>query len=115
MHELGIVFHAIDLVEDVARENGLSCVTRVTLDLGEVSGVIPSYLEDCWKWAVERTELMRGCELRIETIDAVTVCNSCGKSYPTVEHGRICPFCESPDTVLLRGNEIEIRSIETPE
>ena len=40
MHEMGVVFHVMDMVEDVAEENELSKVTSVTLQLGEVSGVI---------------------------------------------------------------------------
>ena len=51
----------------------------------------------------------------METIPAVTVCNHCGRTYPTLEHGKICPFCESPDTVLLQGNEMELDSIVVPE
>ena len=31
------------------------------------------------------------------TVPAVTVCNTCGKTYGTVEHGRICPYCHSED------------------
>ena len=112
MHELGIVFHLIDMVEDLGRENELTSVSRVVLDLGEVSGVLPDYLEDCWNWAVNRSDLLRGAKLQVEQVDAVTVCNSCGRTYGTVEHGRICPYCESPDTVLLQGNEIELREIE---
>ena len=112
MHELGIVFHLIDMIEDLGRENELTSVSRVVLDLGEVSGVLPDYLEDCWNWAVKRTELLKDAKLQVEQVDAVTVCNSCGRTYGTVEHGRICPYCESPDTVLLQGNEIELREIE---
>ena len=112
MHELGIVFHLIDMVEELGRETELTHVSRVALDLGEVSGVLPDYLVDCWNWAVARTELLKGAELEVTQIDAVTVCNSCGRTYGTVEHGRICPYCESPDTVLLQGNEIELREIE---
>ena len=40
MHELGIVFHIIRSVEDVARENNLRRVSSVTLELGEVSGCL---------------------------------------------------------------------------
>ena len=39
MHELGIVFHIIRTVEDVARQNDVTRIRRVTLQLGEVSGV----------------------------------------------------------------------------
>lgn len=48
MHELGIVFHIIRTVEDVARQNDVTRIRRVTLQLGEVSGVVESYLQDCW-------------------------------------------------------------------
>ena len=112
MHELGIVFHMIDTLEEVGREHGLTSVARVTLDLGEVSGVLPDYLLDCWRWAADRSEVLKGAELEVAQIDAVTVCNSCGRTYGTVAHGKICPHCGSPDTVLLRGNEAEIDTIE---
>ena len=51
MHELGIVFHVIDMVEKAAAENQAAAVASVTLELGEVSGVVPDYLTDCWRWA----------------------------------------------------------------
>lgn len=111
MHELGIVFHMIDLLEEVGRENGLTSITRVTLLLGEVTGVIPSYLDDCWRWAADRTELLSGAELEVVPVEAVTVCNACGRTYPTLEHGRICPYCHSPETELLHGLEIEVDTI----
>lgn len=49
MHELGIVFHIIKTVEAAGRENGVKRVKAVTLELGEVSGVVGDYLQDCWK------------------------------------------------------------------
>ena len=60
MHELGIVFHVIRAVEDIGRQQQLTDVASVTLELGQVSGVVPHELESCWKWAVARTELMPG-------------------------------------------------------
>ena len=79
MHELGIVFHIIRTVEDVAKENHVARIQRVTLQLGEVSGVVESYLQDCWKWAAAKTDLLPGAELTVETIPAVTVCEDCGQ------------------------------------
>lgn len=112
MHELGIVFHLVDLLERVGRENSLSRIRRVALDLGEVSGVMEDQLLDCWKWASPRNPLLECAELAINRIAATTVCNACGRTYATVEHGRICPHCASPDTVLLRGNEMEVVEVE---
>ena len=58
MHELGVVFHVIKSVNRIAEENGVSRVSAVTIELGEVSSVIPDYLLDCWKWAVSKETVM---------------------------------------------------------
>ena len=50
MHELGIVFHIVKSVEEIAAENQASKVNKVVLQIGEVSTVIPYYLKDCWEW-----------------------------------------------------------------
>lgn len=115
MHELGIVFKIIEDVEEVAAENNLRRVSSVTLQVGEVSGIVPEYLADCWRWACDKRDLMRGCELVIDTVPALTHCEACGTDYPTVEHGRICPQCGSERTYLLQGNETIITEIATPD
>ena len=115
MHELGIVFHIIKSVEEIAAEARIGRVSAVTLELGEVSGIIPSYLEDCWRWACDKHEVMRGCELVIEEIPAVTRCEACGGTYATVAHGRVCPACGSDRTYLVQGNEAIIKEIATPD
>ena len=112
MHELGIVFHMADLLEEVGQEQGLTSIGKVVVELGEVSGVVTEFFDDAWQWVSNKHDLLRGAELVIDRIEAVTVCNSCGKTYGTVKHGRICPYCESPDTELLRGNELNIKEIE---
>jgi hydrogenase nickel incorporation protein HypA/HybF len=113
MHELGIVFHIIKQVDEVAQENKVQEVTKVTLEIGEVSGVIPHYLEDCWKWAVSnKSQYMKNCELNIVTLKATTYCEDCQKMYDTVSHGKTCPYCGSEHTYLVTGNEVSIRDIE---
>ena len=114
MHELGIVFYIIRDVKKAAQENGVERVSSVVMNIGEVSTIVPAYLTDCWRWAADREEMLRGCELQINTIQAVTHCDGCGKDYPTVAHGKICPHCGSPDTWLLHGNEVEIKEIVVP-
>ena len=114
MHELGVVFHVIDSLKKVAAENSVEQISRVTLQLGEVSSVIPHYLTDCWKWAAAREPLVAGAELLIEPIKAVSWCEDCQKQYGTIEHGRACPYCGGGNTYLLQGNEFMIKEIEVP-
>lgn len=112
MHELGIVFHIIKTVEEVSSENDVEGINSVVLEVGEVSGIVNSYLTDCWKWAVKKKDLLEEAELVIETIPAVTYCETCEKQYETVKYGKICPHCNSERTYLLRGNEVNIKEIE---
>ncbi len=111
MHELGVVFHVIDNIKEVAEENNLTKVESVTLRLGTVSAVVPALLKDCWKWAVDREELMKGCELVIEPIEALTFCEDCKQTYDTIKYAKVCPHCGSENTYLLQGNEFLIKEI----
>lgn len=112
MHELGIVFYIIRDVKKVAEENKVEHVSAVVMNIGEVSTIIPDYLTDCWRWAADKEDLLRGCELKVNTVPAVTYCEDCGKEFATVQHGKICPHCGSEHTYLVSGNEVEIKEIQ---
>ncbi|MBQ9369719.1 MAG: hydrogenase maturation nickel metallochaperone HypA [Clostridia bacterium] len=112
MHELGIVKHVIKTLHDVALENNVRRIGSVTLEVGEVSGVVLDQLVDCWNYFREKDELVKGAPLFVERVPAVTFCTTCEKEYPTVAHGKTCPHCGSTETYLLRGNEFSIKQIE---
>lgn len=112
MHELGVTFHIMDSLENVAKENDVEKITKVVIELGEVSTVIESYLANCWQWASKKRPLFEESELIVEKLPAITFCESCKQTYETVEYGKICPHCQSPDTYLLQGNEFNIKEIE---
>ena len=112
MHELGIVFYIIRDVKKAAQEHGVEKVSTVVMNIGEVSTIVPEYLMDCWRWAADKEDLLRGAELRFHILPAVTYCEDCQKEFGTVAHGKICPHCGSEHTYLLRGNEVEIKEIE---
>ena len=111
MHELGIVFYIIRDVKKAALENAVEHVSAVVMNIGEVSTVVPEYLTDCWRWAADKEELLRGCELRVNPIPAVSYCDDCQQEYETVRYGRTCPRCGGGHTWLLRGNEVEFKEI----
>lgn len=112
MHELGIVTHVAKTLEDYAEENHIEKIGSVTLQVGEVSGIMTDYFEDCWNYFKGRHPLLKEAVLKIEVMPAVTLCEDCGKTYKTVQYGRICPFCGSEHTVLTTGNQCMIKEIE---
>ena len=111
MHELGVVFTVADTVRETATACGAVHVDSVTLQVGEVTGIVPDYLVDCWNWAAGREELLKGAELVIEPIEAVSHCEDCGAFYKTVQYGRTCPECGSGHTFLDHGKEFIIKDI----
>ena len=112
MHELSTVVYVIDTVEKICREQDLHEVAPVTLEVGEVSAIIPEYLTDFWEWSKKKSEFLKEAELKIETIKAVTYCQDCRKTYDTMQYKKICPYCGSGNTFLITGNEYNIKEIE---
>ena len=112
MHEMGIIINLANTLDDTAREEGLVNIGKVVLQIGEVSGIMTDYFEDCWNYFKKKHEVLKDSELVIETIPAVTYCSSCKKHYETVKYGRTCPYCGSGETWLVQGNECVIKEIE---
>ena len=111
MHEMGIVTHLAKTLDETARENGIRRIGSVTLQVGEVSGIMTDYFGECWDYFKVRSQFLEDSELILEIIPAVTFCDCCKKTYPTVRYGRECPYCHSGETWLLRGNECMIKEI----
>ncbi|MBO4412204.1 MAG: hydrogenase maturation nickel metallochaperone HypA [Lachnospiraceae bacterium] len=112
MHEMGIILHLAKTMEDIAAEEGLTKIGSVTLEVGEVSGIMTDLFTDCWNYFAAKKDLLRGSELKLVTLPAVTFCENCKEEYETVKYGKICPFCGSKETYLVRGNECIIKEIE---
>ena len=85
MHELGLVNYVVKQVTKIAEENHVEKLHSVTLEFGEVSGIVPSYLYSYWDWYTKKFPLFNGTKLLCETIPAVTWCDDCRKTYPTVQ------------------------------
>ena len=114
MHELSIVFYIRDQVKDIAKENNVKRVNSITLEIGEVSMVIPEQLEDCWKWICTKEEVLTDCKLKYDIIKAISYCKDCDKQFPTVENGKTCPYCGGTHTYLLANEykDVKIKEIE---
>ncbi|MBQ1478314.1 MAG: hydrogenase maturation nickel metallochaperone HypA [Erysipelotrichaceae bacterium] len=115
MHELGIVTHVAKTLDELSRENHLKRIGSVTLQVGEVSGIITDYFVDCWNYFKVRYPVLKDAEMKLETTKAVTFCEDCKQEYETVKYGRTCPYCQSEHTYLVTGNECVIKEIEAEE
>ena len=111
MHELGIVMNVLEQVDAVAAENKAEKVLRVTMEVGEVSTVVPELFIDAFNWAKKKTSFLQEAELEMIIIEGRTYCQSCGETYKTTAYGKKCPHCGSYETYLLTGDQVIIKDI----
>lgn len=111
MHELGIVMGLVDTVKRIFKEQNLTEIASITLQIGELSSVVPGFLRQCYPAAVDGT-VMEQTKLIIETIQGNVMCCKCGKVYRFLEHNKGCPNCGDIEKEILCGNEFIIKEIE---
>ena len=109
MHELGIVVHVINQIEELAKKNQVKKVIELTLEVGEVSGVVKEYFVDAFNWAIKKTEYMKECKLNLIIIQGIS---DCKKTYSTTEYGKECPYCHGPHTYLVTGRDVMIKNVK---
>lgn len=110
MHELGIISAIATTVLDIMKKEGLSSVEKIVLQVGELSGVLPHYVEECYPAAVYKT-LLEKTKLEMEIIPGTVRCNQCGEEFNAVLHDLRCPKCRSENLEALTGRELIIKEI----
>lgn len=110
MHELGVIMEVIKTVEGVIKENNLTKVEKLVLQIGELSSMIPKYIEACYPAAVDGT-LLEKTQLEIEILPGNALCRKCNKVFNIIENGKKCPHCGIQDFELLSGREFMIKEI----
>lgn len=110
MHELGIVYEVIKVVDGFVKENQITKVDKIVLEIGQLSQAIPRFIEECYPAAVDETDYAE-TELEIESIPAMGQCKSCGEQYNIVDHRKICPQCGGDQFNLISGQEFNIKEI----
>ncbi|MEG2659725.1 MAG: hydrogenase maturation nickel metallochaperone HypA [Oscillospiraceae bacterium] len=110
MHELGVLSAMVKTVEGIAKEEKLTHIEKIVLQVGELSGMVPSYLQASYPAAVYKTSLA-DTKLELEIIPGIVRCNECKEKFNAVECDLVCPHCNSHDLMPLSGREFIIKEI----
>ncbi len=110
MHELAVLIEVVKTVEDFAKTNGLTKIDTLVLQIGELSSMIPKYIEACYPAAVDGS-LLEETKLKIEIVPANSICKKCHKVFHLIGNLYQCPNCGSKDWELLCGKELMIKEI----
>jgi hydrogenase nickel incorporation protein HypA/HybF len=110
MHELSITCSIVEAV--TAAADGRK-VSRVIIEIGKLSGVMPDAIAFCFPEVARGTEL-DAARLDIRRIDGSARCERCGMEFATPDLLTACP-CGSLQFKRLTGEELNIKSVELEE
>ena len=113
MHEIGVVRQMLKTVEEFAAENEIDDIVSIVLEIGDLSMIIPKYVEDIYSVIVKDTRFEH-TELVIETVEGQGVCRQCKRAFPIVKNEGYCPRCGKRDADIISGRNFIIREIVVP-
>ncbi len=114
MHEIGIVRQLVRTVTDFAAENNIRDIREVVVDCGELSLVIPEYLEELYP-VVTKDSILQNAKLTIHMIPGLAECDDCDEIFNVIEYKGFCPNCGSFEKTVLSGKDFTVREIVVPE
>ena len=114
MHEIGIVRQLLRTVTAFAEENGIKEIHEVVVDCGELSLVIPEYVQELYP-PVVKGSILENARLTVNTVPGLAECDACDEIFNVVEHKGYCPNCGSFEKTVLSGKDFTVREIIVPE
>jgi len=111
MHEFSVVQSLLGLIENYARENSASSVTKVVVRIGVLSGIEPHLLRLAFDTFKEGT-IARGAELVMNIEKLRLRCLDCGSESEKEELNAVCPLCGSLNTEIIGGQDMLLESLE---
>ncbi|MEG1461156.1 MAG: hydrogenase maturation nickel metallochaperone HypA, partial [Oscillospiraceae bacterium] len=108
MHELGIISAILKTLDQICIDEELTSIEQITLEVGELSGVVPAYIEDCYPAAVYKTPY-EDMKLKMEVVPGIARCKDCGAEFNAMECDLKCPKCKSQNLEALSGREFIIK------
>lgn len=111
MHELGITRNIVAIATEHA--NG-SRVKRVSLEIGQLTAILPDSIRFCFDVCCQET-LLEGAKLEIIEIPGLARCRQCQTEVTLEMPFGICPSCGSSDLEIFQGEELKIKELELEE
>ena len=111
MHELGICDALLKMVDQIARDEELQSIARITVEVGTLSGVVPRYLEDCWEAVTDSTPY-DGTPFVVEVVEGKARCLDCGEEFGAGINDRlVCPHCGGDKLTPISGRDLTLKEI----
>ena len=112
MHELSYVVRFVNSAIRLAEEHQALSVQKLTVQVGEMTDVLPEYLHKYYPDATKGT-ILEDSILETEPLPARVLCGSCRTEYhPEKETNYLCPQCGSGSGKILAGRHVLLKNVE---
>lgn len=107
MHEASVIQAVLEEAERQAQIHKRQAVEILRLRVGTLSGAVPEALAFAFE-ALKSSTCAAKANLEIEPIPARARCLECGHNFHIEDLVMNCPSCQSWETELLCGTELEM-------
>lgn len=114
MHELPITEQIVRIASDRCRDSGAARVTKISLVIGDDSGIVESCVRMYFDMVCEGTPC-EGALLEVERIRPKLRCKGCGSLFVREPFSFVCPECGGEGEPSEVGKEFYIDTIEVEE
>lgn len=111
MHELSVCQGLLQQVTQIAQQHQAHGVSRITLQVGPLSGVEPRLLQDAFPIA-RAGSIAQTAELIIDELPIRVRCKSCGEESDAQTNRLICAACGDWQTQLISGDQLLLARVE---
>lgn len=111
MHEFSITESMLSLALRKANEAGANRITRISLVIGDLSGVVGECVQYYFDFLSKDT-IASGAELSFETKPTRLRCRSCETVFSPNGSDWSCPDCRETGIDIVSGRECYMESIE---
>lgn len=115
MHEISLVQGLLQQLHDIAAEHKTTKITKVTMVIGPVSGVVVDSFQFGFEVLTKGDDLVKDAELEIVVPEVSYRCSACGVVEKTAgQRPQTCSSCG--DSLLIaeqgEGNDIILQQVE---
>ena len=113
MHEISLVQGLFQQLADLARQNNMTKVITVTMQIGPLSGVVADSFRFGFEILSAEDDLVRGADLVINTTAVTYRCSNCGaETKSSAERPENCTECAEVFLIAEGGDELILEKVE---
>lgn len=111
MHEYGITESLLRIVEDSAREAGVTQVSTIRVVVGALTGFVPDSIQFYFE-TMSKNTVAEGATLEFEELPVKLRCRACAQLFAPETREWTCAGCGSSEVDIEGGRELYIKEME---